>query len=115
MELQEKNENLVSNHVKLNPELSGIVMAAMLVDKRITVSFRWELNSLFIYFFMQILRKNCLVRQHSHLVENHQSFKHTVKHTVKPVVFIFNVLICTDVHVCVDCVENQVLLKIVDP
>ena len=51
MELQEKNENLVSNHVKLNPELSGIIKAAMFVDKRITVSFRWELNSLFIYFF----------------------------------------------------------------
>lgn len=79
MELQEKNGNLVSNHVKLNPELSGIVMAAMLVDKRITVSFRWELNSLFIYISCKFCEKNCLVRQHSRLVANHQSFKHTVR------------------------------------
>lgn len=114
MELQEKNKNLLSNHVKLNPELSVVVMVAMLVDKRITVSFRWELNYLFIYFFMQILRKKIVV-----FVNIAASLKTTnlssIQSGYKPVAFIFNVLICTDVHVCVECVENQGLLKIIDP
>ena len=89
-------------------------MVAMLVDKRITVSFRWELNYLFIYFFMQILRKKIVV-----FVNIAASLKTTnlssIQSGYKPVAFIFNVLICTDVHVCVECVENQGLLKIIDP
>ena len=53
-------------------------------DKRITVPFRCELTLLiylFIYLFFHAnsAKKMVLFRQHSRLVENHQSFMHTAR------------------------------------
>ena len=99
---------------------SAVVMAAMLVDKRITVSFRRELNSLFTYLFIHLFfhansaKKIVFFCQHSRFVENHQSFKHTVR-LYQLCSSLMSVLIYIDIHVCIECVENQVLLKIIDP
>ena len=76
-------------------------------DKRITVPFRCELTLLiylFIYLFCHAnsAKKMVLFRQHSRLVENHHFHAYS---QAASVVFIFklNLLMCTNIHVCVDC------------
>lgn len=65
----------------------GVKSRQMKPDKRRTVSFLCELNSsyLFVYFIIYLFfhansaKKMVLFRQHSCMVETHQSFMHTAR------------------------------------